>query len=814
MNVGGLPATYNDSFFFLNLFKGGDGWAAVAANGAITRPDIDGAGFDAQGYPTSMTIGGVAAQEIISNVFYTRVLPAGQYILEWTGEGTVEAYQNSTVIGPNKLLINYAADYTDVVNGQTVPRDDGITVRILSTDPSNTGNYVRDIKLYKTENADLIAAGEKFDPDYIQAIDDFRTLRTHGWQETNFSILKDWNSDVQSADQAFWGYEKKGAPFELLVEISNEANADLWLTIPHMATDEFMRKAAEYIKANLEPGLRVYVEYSNEYWTDGFDQKAYMIQKGQELLGNAPNAAGQYYGIRAAEMATIFYDVFGTESARLFPTLTVNHNFFASGEAERVLTAPDYVATGGKAPIEAGFKHFATDGYFFWYTPNADTENLISSWLKDSDGGFGRARDYLIQQINADFDKSWAAGRLLADKHNLSFGVYEGGSLLINTTDGVNADPAITDFNHRFSLSKEMAQVYDVAIAAWKKHGSEAFAWFADVGRPFYGGDYSLWKNPGFVPDPRTLEIINDNATGTPLSSGDARPGSFFDNGLYDSGTSGADAMSGTALEDRLYGLTGNDMLKGQAGADRLFGGAGDDNIYGQAGNDTIFGGAGTDAIRGGDGDDVINGDADNDRWLAGEAGNDTVNGGDGGDRIDGGDGNDRLNGEAGRDYVTGGSGADVIYGGNETGAGDIWLAGDAGIDAIYGEDGNDRIDGGTEGDFLYGGNGQDTITGAAGDDYIEGGAGTDGLYGGAGLDIFDCNAGFGTDNIYDFADDVDTIQIDPIFGLTVAQVLAAASIFGSHAYINLGGGNGMIVLNWISSGHTIAQLGDDILIA
>jgi Ca2+-binding RTX toxin-like protein len=181
---------------------------------------------------------------------------------------------------------------------------------------------------------------------------------------------------------------------------------------------------------------------------------------------------------------------------------------------------------------------------------------------------------------------------------------------------------------------------------------------------------------------------------------------------------------------------------------------------------------------------------------------------------LDGGAGDDLLYGGTGNDYVTGGAGGELIYGGNEAVGGDAYLAGDAGVDTIYGEDGNDRIDGGTEGDFLYGGNGQDTITGAAGDDLIEGGAATDGLYGGAGLDTFVYNAGCGTDNVYDFADNVDTIQINASFGLfSVGAVLAATSIFGNHAYINLGGGNGLIVLNWISTGHVIAQLGDDIVI-
>jgi hypothetical protein len=49
---------------------------------------------------------------------------------------------------------------------------------------------------------------------------------------------------------------------------------------------------------------------------------------------------------------------------------------------------------------------------------------------------------------------------------------------------------------------------------------------------------------------------------------------------------------------------------------------------------------------------------------------------------------------------------------------------------------------------------------------------------------------------------------------VTIARVLATISIFGNRAHINPGGGNKIIVLNWISTSHAIAQLGDDILVA
>ena len=133
----------------------------------------------------------------------------------------------------------------------------------------------------------------------------------------------------------------------------------------------------------------------------------------------------------------------------------------------------------------------------------------------------------------------------------------------------------------------------------------------------------------------------------------------------------------------------------------------------------------------------------------------------------------------------------------------------------INGDDGNDRIDGGADGDFLYGGNGLDYITGGTGDDLIEGGAGTDTLIGNAGADTYDFNTGSNTDTIIGFEDNIDTIQIDAAYGFaSVAAVLAATTISGGDARINLPGGFSIYVSGWISGGKVIEQLGDDIVIA
>ena len=126
-------------------------------------------------------------------------------------------------------------------------------------------------------------------------------------------------------------------------------------------------------------------------------------------------------------------------------------------------------------------------------------------------------------------------------------------------------------------------------------------------------------------------------------------------------GTSGADALSGTAYEDIIRGNAGDDDLRGQAGDDQIFGGAGADTIRGGTGDDRIYGDAGIDELRGGEGHDNILGGNGND-LLYGNAGNDVLTGSGQTDQVFGGAGADFVNGGWGHDRLGGGSGADRFF--------------------------------------------------------------------------------------------------------------------------------------------------------
>ena len=220
------------------------------------------------------------------------------------------------MIGPNKILLNYEANYVGQ-NGK--PIDDGIAVGLDATDPNNTGNYIHDIKLYRAQDAELIDAGERFNPNWQNQIDDFGILRTHDWQNTNFPDVVDPSRNFFSADQALWGKDGRGMPYELIADLANETRSDLWINIPHTANDNYMRVVAAYVKEHLNPDLKVQVEFSNEYWTTIFDQHPYFKASGIARYGTAEFATGQNYAVQAAHVADIFSAEFGKSSTQLRP---------------------------------------------------------------------------------------------------------------------------------------------------------------------------------------------------------------------------------------------------------------------------------------------------------------------------------------------------------------------------------------------------------------------------------------------------------------------------------------------------------------
>ncbi|MFN0193669.1 MAG: calcium-binding protein [Aestuariivirga sp.] len=247
-------------------------------------------------------------------------------------------------------------------------------------------------------------------------------------------------------------------------------------------------------------------------------------------------------------------------------------------------------------------------------------------------------------------------------------------------------------------------------------------------------------------------------------------------------GTTGADAMVGTAFDDTFSGNLGADVIDGGAGSDtasyaaiaaaikvdlqnailntgeaasdtlisieNIIGTGLADELYGNAVANALAGGAGDDKLFGRDGADALNGDAGAD-LADGGAGDDFVNGGDGNDTLVGGLGADTMNGGLNDDTINGGDGDDSALGGD-------------GIDKIYGAGGNDNLQGQAGNDFIVGGDGDDTIAGGDSNDTINGGNGNDVIDGGLGNDVIAAGAGL---NVVDGGLGTDAVTYANILG-------------------------------------------------
>ncbi len=202
---------------------------------------------------------------------------------------------------------------------------------------------------------------------------------------------------------------------------------------------------------------------------------------------------------------------------------------------------------------------------------------------------------------------------------------------------------------------------------------------------------------------------------------------------------------SGTGAADFMLGENFRDVLNGNGGDDIIIGRKGDDDLFGDNGKDTVRGGQGDDKLRGGDGNDTLRG----------------------------GRGEDDLQGNGGKDKLYGGSGNDN-------------LSGNAGDDKLYGKDGDDVLNGGGGADKLTGGDGDDILTGGGGDD------------------IFIFKKDESTDEIEDFQNGSDKIDLKAFNFASKADALASFYEVGTAnddeiAFYN---GNTLVVINGIDMGQ------------
>jgi hypothetical protein len=153
---------------------------------------------------------------------------------------------------------------------------------------SAKGNHLRNFRLIMPGHEHSYIE-QAFNPIYLERLADFAALRfmdwgsTNNWGENNAwdnydepsdTVLVPWSERSKMAYYT-WAHNK-GAPYEMMCKLANALQKDMWVCVPHNASDEYIREMAGLVKSQLDPQLKVYAEYSNEIWNWMFGQTQWL----------------------------------------------------------------------------------------------------------------------------------------------------------------------------------------------------------------------------------------------------------------------------------------------------------------------------------------------------------------------------------------------------------------------------------------------------------------------------------------------------------------------------------------------------------
>ncbi len=294
---------YSIEYVFTDAFKQSRAWVVhepipgAAWNSGVEIP------VDENGYPTVIPYdNGIDPPQIARAILFTDSNghnPSGMHRLIVSGSGQVSVRQDTS---------NAITTYTTPVD-VLVPVDASHGRVLIEIEESLQSDPINDIKFILPDYVDTYE-NQQFTTEILDFIDDFQTIRFMDWSETNFSENEIWSERTQkdNASQA----TEKGVAWEHVIDLCNTAQKNAWINIPHRANDDYITELATLFRDNLNPNLKIYLEYSNEVWNTNFTQTHEVGVFAQNLgyTGQLLERSRKYTAKRSADIFHTFETVF------------------------------------------------------------------------------------------------------------------------------------------------------------------------------------------------------------------------------------------------------------------------------------------------------------------------------------------------------------------------------------------------------------------------------------------------------------------------------------------------------------------------
>lgn len=391
--------------------------------------------------------------------------PGGRYTVLYEGQGRLDVRNAASIAAQRPGRLEIDVD----------PSKGAIFLQLLETDPQQPLRNIRVIM----PGFEATYRQDPFHPAFVQRWQGMACLRFMDWMHTNGSEIRSWSDRPQLEDATF---SSKGVALEWMIDLCNRLDADAWFCMPHLADDDYVRRFATQVKEQLEPGRKVYIEYSNEVWNSQFAQTRYSWELAkQQGIGPSERpweGGAMLYARRSVEIFRIWEDVFGGLD-RLVRVIA-----WQAGNT--------WWMDGIVLPYQDAYKHtdaIAIAPYVAMNVPlegEGLTAEQVAGWSVDE------ALNWLEQESLPKSIRAIQETRKTADKFHLRLIAYEGGQHMVGVGGGENRE-SLTQLFQACNAHRRMGEIYDRYFEAWAAAGGDVFCYFSSVGQ------WSKWGSWGVM---------------------------------------------------------------------------------------------------------------------------------------------------------------------------------------------------------------------------------------------------------------------------------------------------------------------------
>ncbi len=370
--------------------------------------------MDQNGYPIGL--GNLPAQGYAVDTFvFTsngQNYPTGTYTLTFDGDGTIKINDSH-----DPIQTFTQSGGTGQPHNVTVSATSGLGIMIAITS-SNPSDYVRNIRLVMP-GLQSTYQSQPFNPQYLSELQPFATLRFGQPMlpdlESEPGPLGDLSWSERTPPTYFTQAISAGMSVEYMVDLANTLHENMWVTMPVNADSNYEQNFADYVLNNLDPGLKVYVEYGNEIWNSLFKSE-------YDYVSSYASAHGITQPQAMADMSTNCWDVwlqaFAGQTDRVVRVL-------ASQFADPGLFSQEIarlVATSSPTDPDHGFDIISGAAYF---SPDTSSFNAQTTVQQIESAEISALNGTFAQQLQA-FMVMRAYWEAQLDQ-NIPVIMYEGG---------------------------------------------------------------------------------------------------------------------------------------------------------------------------------------------------------------------------------------------------------------------------------------------------------------------------------------------------------------------------------------------------